>query len=213
MTSDVEFSVMHWGPCVVQTKVEQDVLSSLYAEAMRSKKDASGELAGLLDSQIFLEDKEKFTPFFEIVFQMYNHSLTSFGKKFTTPPKYILEKLWCNFQKQHDFNPPHSHSGALSFVIYLKIPDELVKENKKYRGQSIGPGGISFHYGDAKDYSIVNHSFFPKEGDMFIFPSWITHWVYPYQSHCTRVSVSGNIIDKIKIDVLEKAQDGLKREG
>ena len=66
MTNDkVEFSVMHWGPCVVQTKVEQDILSGLYAEAMRSKKDASGELAGLLDTQIFLEDKKKFTSFFE----------------------------------------------------------------------------------------------------------------------------------------------------
>ena len=203
MTTNVEFSVMHWGPCVVQTKVEQDILSSLYAEAMRSKKDAGDELAGLLDTQIFLEDKEKFASFFGVVFQMYNHSLTNFGKKFTTPPKYVLDKLWCNFQKQYDFNPPHSHGGALSFVIYLKIPDELVKENKKYRGQSIGPGGISFHYGDAKDYSIVNHSFFPKEGDMFIFPAWLTHWVYPYRSRCTRVSVSGNIIDKVKISDLK----------
>ena len=34
------------------------------------------------------------------------------------------------------------------FVIYLKIPEELKKENAEYKGKSCGPGGIQFLYGN-----------------------------------------------------------------
>jgi hypothetical protein len=34
---------------------------------------------------------------------------------------------------------------------------------------------------------------------MYIFPAWLKHWVYPFKSKCTRISVSGNVRDYIKI--------------
>ena len=40
-----------------------------------------------------------------------------------------MEALWCNWQTAGDFNPPHDHGGDLTWVIYLKIPEEL-KSNK-----------------------------------------------------------------------------------
>ena len=46
--------------------------------------------------------------------------------------------------------PPHDHSEALSFVIYLKIPEALKKENKEYIGTSRGPGSIMFTYGEGR---------------------------------------------------------------
>ena len=33
----------------------------------------------------------------------------------------------------------------------------------------------------------------PKTGDMYIFPALLQHWVYPFKSNITRVSVSGNL--------------------
>jgi hypothetical protein len=41
--------------------------------------------------------------------------------------------IWINFQKKHEFNPEHTHSLDLSFVIYLQIPDTLIEENKNYK--------------------------------------------------------------------------------
>ena len=32
----------------------------------------------------------------------------------------------------------------------------------------------------------------PEAGDFFIFPTRLCHWVFPFQSKATRVSVSGN---------------------
>jgi hypothetical protein len=39
---------------------------------------------------------------------------------------------------------------------------------------------------------------------MFIFPAWLKHWVFPFSSNCTRISVSGNVDDSIKIKNLEQ---------
>ena len=38
---------------------------------------------------------------------------------------------------------------------------------------------------------------------MFIFPAGLKHWVFPFKSDCTRVSVSGNVGDSIKIKHLK----------
>jgi hypothetical protein len=92
----------------------------------------------------------------------------------------------------------------LSFVIYLKVPEELKKENEEYDGLSAGPGGITFLYGQAENYTIANHSFFPEVGDMYIFPAYLKHWVYPYKSDCVRVSVSGNVIDSVNLNRMKK---------
>ena len=137
-------------------------------------------------------------------FSLYNHAYGTWKKDVAKNlPKYYLERLWCNFQRPNDFNPPHSHGGALSFIIFLQIPEDLKDENEAYKGKSAGPGGVTFLYGDGDSYAINSHSFFPEERDMFIFPAWVKHWVYPYQSDCTRISVSGNVIDSMKLNQME----------
>ena len=91
----------------------------------------------------------------------------------------------------------------MSWVIYLDIPEVLKFENSKYKGRSAGPGGITFIYGDGPRESVTHHSFVPKSGDMYIFPAWLKHWVYPFKSDCTRISVSGNIVDSVKLNRLK----------
>ena len=205
----IGFNVFHWGPCVVHTKIPSEAIELFLKEADASNEDATSTLAGILNKEVNFRDKDKFKKFFEKFFSLYNHALSTWKnagrkKKSGTLPKYFLEKLWCNFQRPHDFNPPHSHGGALSFVIYIQIPEELKKENAAYRGQSAGPGGITFTYGDTELNSICHHSIFPEEGDMFIFPAWLKHWVYPFKSDCTRISVSGNVLDSVKLSQVEK---------
>ena len=212
----IGYNVFHWGPCVVQTKVPSETIERFLKEAEASNEDTTSTLAGILNREVNFRDKDKFQKFFERYFSLYNHALGTWkdvavsnprpgmGVKPGAPPKYYLSKLWGNFQRPYDFNPPHSHGGALSFVIYIQIPEELRKENANYKGQSAGPGGITFTYGDTEFNSICHHSVFPEEGDMFIFPAWLKHWVYPFKSDCTRISVSGNIMDSVKLSQLEK---------
>ena len=39
---------------------------------------------------------------------------------------------------------------------------------------------------------------------MFIFPAWLKHWVAPYRSDVTRISVSGNIHDSAPLNNISK---------
>jgi hypothetical protein len=103
---------------------------------------------------------------------------------------------------------PHSHGGTLSFAIFLDVPMKLRVENQEYKGKSAGPGGLTFLYGDNDDHCISYHSIFPAAGDMFIFPAWLKHWVYPFKSDVTRISVSGNVIDKVELNKLKSKYNG-----
>ena len=126
-------------------------------------------------------------------------------------PDYVLSSLWINHQKPNEFNPPHDHDGALSFVIYLDIPEALKKEHAEYKGKSCGPGGIQFIYGNGPRDAITYMSFMPEEKDMYIFPAWLKHWVEPYNSDCTRVSVSGNFHNSAPLNnIVEFAPKYLK---
>ena len=84
------------------------------------------------------------------------------------------------------------------------MPEPLQKENKEYTGKSCGPGGIQFMYGEGIRDCITYMSYFPKDGEMFIFPAWLKHWVMPFHSDCVRVSVSGNVHDSAPLNQIKK---------
>ena len=204
--NQVKYGILHWGPRIVKTKVDPNTLDLLLSEGKSSREDASPELAGVLKNQFHYRDKAKFQKFMEGTFSLYNAAMQQWKQSNEkTPSTYFLEKLWINYQGPNEFNPPHSNGGALSFVIFLKVPLNLRAENQNYKGLSAGPGGITFIYGETEDRCITNHSIFPEVGDMYIFPAWVKHWVYPFKSNCVRISVSGNVIDKIELNKLKKA--------
>ena len=203
--NQVKYGILHWGPCVVKTKVDPTTLELLLSEGEASKEDASPELAGVLKNQFHYKNKDKFNKFMEETFNLYNTAMKQWKETTENEPSvYFLEKLWINYQGPNEFNPPHSHGGALSFVIFLDVPIKLRVENQDYKGLSAGPGGITFLYGDIDDRCITSYSAFPETGDMYIFPAWVKHWVYPFKSNCVRISVSGNVVDRIELSKLKK---------
>ena len=70
-----QFGVLHWGPCVVHTKLQKPILDKLYVAAISSRDSANKELAGVLREQIHIKDKDQFGDFFNSMFTLYNHAL------------------------------------------------------------------------------------------------------------------------------------------
>lgn len=116
-----------------------------------------------------------------------------------------LDTIWVNKQRKYEFNPVHHHSGAISFVIWMKIPYDLEEEAKQFPPVTGTPNNISgnsyaskfcFYYIDTVGRITpakvpVDKTF---EGTIFMFPSALHHAVYPfYTSDECRISVSGNI--------------------
>ena len=203
----IEVRTFNWGPCVIKLKIQDDFKKVLLDEIKKSKEDYRHKLAGQIEKEIGYtqESRDKVIPYLAPYLGIYDQMFQKYqAKLYDKKPEYALTALWCNFQRQYEFNPPHDHDGKLSFVTYLSIPEELKKENSEYKGKSCGPGGIQFMYGDGIRDNISYVSHFPEEGDMFIFPAWLKHWVCPYSTDCVRVSVSGNVHDSAPLNQIKK---------
>ena len=206
----ISVNTLNWGPCVIKLKILDDFKKVLLDEAKKSEEDFRHRLAGQIAKERGYNEKQRdiIIPYLSPYLGVYDQCFQRYqNKEYEHKPEYALSALWCNFQRQYEFNPPHDHDGKLSFVIYLSIPDKLKEENK---GKSCGPGGIQFIYGEGPRDAVTYASFFPEEGDMFIFPAWLKHWVSPYQSDCVRVSVSGNVHDSAPLSQVRKGM--LKKE-
>ena len=197
----IQYQLFRWGPCLVKLSISKENQDLLLKEAKASRTDFETRLAGIVTKQVAFRNYTMFEELFSKIFELYADALEKWtgDNSIDFKQKYELDALWANFQRPGDFNPPHDHGGTLSWVIFLDVPEALIEENKKYKGRSAGPGGITFIYGDGPRESVTHHSFVPKSGDMYIFPAWLKHWVYPFKSNCTRISVSGNVRDYIKI--------------
>ena len=203
MSDNVDVYIFNWGPCVTKLKIQDNFKKQLLEEAKKSTDDYTTRLAGILDKEIGYseESKLKLLPELSKYIGAYGQTYQRYtNRKYDKDPEYVLSAMWINYQKPNDYNPPHDHDGKLSFVIYLQIPDELKKEQQEYKGKSCGPGGIQFIYGDGPRDCVTYQSLFPEEGDIYIFPAWLKHWVAPYKSDCTRISVSGNFHDSAPLN-------------
>jgi len=108
-------------------------------------------------------------------------------------PNIETTAAWVNFMAAGEFNPPHIHTGCdFSSVLFIKVPTKLKEENKKYIGRGEGPGALTFTYGESQQHSMSQKSFFPEEGDLYIFPATLTHFVAPFMCKEERISMSAN---------------------
>jgi len=207
MTEDlrrIEYNFLHWGPFVCHYNLLPNEIEAF--KKIESGEDYRESLAGHLDSEKSL-DKDKV---FKLLIPYLNSYLTGYREYRGIPLAngYELITSWINRQKKNEFNPPHTHDGDLSFVIYTEIPEGLTEECRKSVSNSPGPGCITFDFnmpfgsGGTKLF-LQTHSHLPAVGDMFIFPAVLPHWVYPFKTtEGERVSISGNI--KLKNDSKEK---------
>ena len=195
-----DYKFPYWGPFVLETKVEQEFVDILLEKGNESREknlDYRKQLAGVIDNEYYYEDFESwFIPKFTPYVNLYIEGLVSnWIPHHDSIEKYSMNSLWINYQKANDYNPPHNHTGDLSFVAYLQVPDEIKKENEEMAGvhNNHGPGKIVFEYGVNVPFSIGQYNKMPEAGDIIIFPAWLTHYVHAFKSDVERISVSGNI--------------------
>ena len=140
--------VYPFGPPIFQTHVDSNFTKELIEEGRKlniQEDDWNPRLAGnlkygrsfhykndyLLKAEPYLLSKVE--DFFNAMIVRFGEKLvSSLMKKQINRQKQIdgkltLDTLWINFSKKHDYNPIHTHTGVLSFVIYCKVPTEIFK--------------------------------------------------------------------------------------
>ena len=165
-----------------------------------------GELAGNISSSIRLDaDSPQLAEFLNTILPEFIKShIESYGAPWRAVMKegegFNLESLWVNFQKKHEFNPPHDHSGVFSFVIWMQIPTSYEEQKKlPICAESNANGTISnfaFHYTNSlgRVSQFIYNMEKEAEGYMVMFPSEMKHEVFPfYENDGERISISGNV--------------------
>jgi len=193
----------YFGGLLIKSKVSEAFRLDLLERGEKAREEinkCNKTLAGAIKEEYRFKDVESwFMPQFIKTLNHYEHM---FNQGWETTAPHIAKpfkvkkcELWINYQKCKEFNPRHRHTGHLSFVIYLDIPNKLIQENQKTSQEfaNEGTGTIHFHHGEPLPFSISGFQEMPSTGDTFIFPAWMQHSVTPFFSDVERISVAGNI--------------------
>ena len=200
--NNIPYEYFHWGPFLTRMKITDNEIQKVLEMGRQTKDDFRTNLAGIIKEEYKFSDNNAnlFMDTFSPYFKVYMEKLIDYNRQplLRNVTALKIGSVWINKMKANEYNPQHIHSGDLSFVMYLSIPDDLKKEREEYKGTSAGPGTITFTYGepnptDKYNYFATQQNFLPEEGDFFIFPANLTHQVIPFSSDTTRISVAGNV--------------------
>ena len=185
-----DYNFYYWGPLLFKIKMQQEDLKKCADLCSKKSSKVDETLAGVIKHQHYISAthySKIINPYLGPFQQAYRNW---YGKTITQTP---IHSSWVNFMRAGEFNPPHIHLNCdLSSVLFVKIPEGLKEEHKKFTGTGGGPGTLSFTYGEPHLHVISIQSFFAEEGDFFIFPATLTHFVAPFLSKGERISMSAN---------------------
>jgi hypothetical protein len=109
------------------------------------------------------------------------------------PWKIERRNAWVVRSFKSDFNPAHIHNNAnICMAGFLKVPNwaEELRVDAQDHAPSIGK--LAFMHGNTEEWGNNEIMVEPKVGECYIFPSSLTHLVYPFKSEGERRSFSVN---------------------
>ena len=188
-----------FGPSIVKTSLPQSFVNLLNAEAdhilhdekLSKKHDWSHNLAGNVKKEVAI-DHNKIPNFPQFLMTMakayYKHTI----EKDPIEGSKVGFRVWVVSQYAGDFNPMHIHDANLSGVAFLKMPPGFEAEYKK---EDHHPTAGCLEFLGSMPNHFARHSYIakPEIGDFYLFPSWLTHQVYPFRSEGERRSLAFNI--------------------
>jgi hypothetical protein len=177
------------------SKIPNSLLNKLKIECLnflKKEKMISGVTSDGVANHYYLEDNNiELFDFLNQWIKKYDEKYNYFKsfKFLNKDAPIIFKKPWFNIQKKGEFIPIHSHDGLLSYSIWIQIPNLNISNNKF-------AGCFEMQYqnilGASDSYRILLDK--NSEGRFLLFPSKLTHCVYPFfDNDELRISVSGNI--------------------
>ena len=186
-----------FGPPIGKFEMEIDLVNKInnYVDELikdkekTAKLDAGENLAGQVNQEISFEKSfcEKFiTP--TLIKNITAYIFASTKKKIS---KCSFRDIWVVRQYRDEYNPVHYHSGHISGVGYLKLPENFGKSVQKSKIDNPN-GKLEFIHGSKMFLSESNIRITPKIGNFYMFPHYMMHNVYPFKSDGERRSISFN---------------------
>ena len=142
------FNFFYWGPLLCKLKLHNTDLKECVKLCSKKSSLVNDTLAGVIKHEHYVSTHKYYkviNPYLNPFRQSYKQW---YGKPLTATIEVVM--TWANFMVAGEFNPPHIHANCdFSSVLFVKVPEKLKEENKKFTGTGMGPGAISFAYGES----------------------------------------------------------------
>lgn len=150
------------------------------------------------EGNIFKEDAACFARLREAAMRAAVNITKSAGSKADMASLDIGISGWMNINGRGAYNAPHTHPGNLwSGVYYVSQPE--TEDGRSGMIEFLDPRS------DLPNWRILKIDTFrpkrrirPSAGEILMFPSYLTHWVYPNETDEERVSIAFNVNVKNK---------------
>ena len=195
-----------FGPRIMKSSVPQNIVDEVNKKAddilnddKRSEQlDYSANLAGNVKKEVALSLGEIKSLELIINKLVTEYILKTVGNQFNPENTNMTYTSWVVSQYAGDFNPVHIHDSQLSGVFFLKIPPGYEEE---FRREDHYPSVGCLEFLGSVPNTFSKHSYMakPQIGDLYIFPSWLSHQVYPFRSEGERRSMAFNIHLRSKV--------------
>ena len=210
MSQENNFEVHRpFGPTVAKFSMSEKLIDTLndYSEKIISNKkkskdlDAGKKLAGQVTQEFDLEKEFIKT---SGLLEFLGNSVATWIKHSTSLKitKFNIQSSWIVRQFKNEYNPTHWHSGHVSGVGYLKVPNTLGESYQENKNQNSN-GNLELIHGSKMFLCNSTIRLKPKVGDFYFFPNYLMHNVYPFTgTNEERRSISFNAeIDNSIYDV------------
>ena len=198
---DISYDIYQpFGPSILKTTLPEVYLEQIIQltdkllgnEKLSQDYNWSYQLAGNVHKEVRVphDDIEGFSVFLMAMAEQY--LIKTLGEKRVPKDAGVSLRVWAVSQYAGDFNPIHIHDANLSGVCFLKLPPEYEKE---YASEDHHPTVGCLEFLGSIPNHFANHSYLvkPEVGDFYMFPSYLSHQVYPFRSEGERRSMSFNV--------------------
>ena len=175
-----------FGPSIIKIKIPQDTIDqmNLFVDKMVQNKEKlekfneGSKLAGNVYQEFLMNtDFMKKIKWGEFIAQASNHWI--WEEKKSQLKSFQIIKSWIVRQFKNEYNPIHFHTGHISGVGYLKVPNTMGKTFQKEKKINHN-GKLVLIDGSKKLFCSPTYIITPKVGDLYLFPSYLMHTVYPF---------------------------------
>ena len=192
-----------FGPSILKVNMPREYVDLLNAQAdeilndedLSKKRDWSHNLAGNVKKEVAINHNEiKGLP--EFLVAMSHEYIKRVLPEGLSDKAKVSFSVWVVSQYAGDFNPIHIHDANLSGGAFLKIPPKCEEE---YAKEDHHPTVGCLEFLGSMPNHFARHSYIvkPEVGDFYLFPSWLSHQVYPFRSEGERRSMAFNVHFKL----------------
>lgn len=171
------------------------VLAELFLQHDRVSEDLT---ARYLDQDIF----QRQHPATDWLRQCFERAVLDYAVESGLDYRPVFElQAWVNINRRGDYHNLHNHPHSwLSGTYYVAIPNQNVSPEHR---TDLDPGAISFFDPRAQANMTAvrgdgqfdpEYRRLPKPGELFLWPSFLHHFVHPNLADEPRISISFNVV-------------------